>query len=172
MTATRVDYTSAISQAWQNLYDVVDTRSNVADPSTATTEIRKFVYARDPDVKKVGFSGYPYIVVNLPTIETVEGRRSADTKNSIVVWTTEIEVVTNDRGYNNQEGKGAEWNNSISDDIFQTFNSTTIRNSLRANGLANINLGASPVVVEEENNTLVYRRSFIITCMNRLQVST
>jgi hypothetical protein len=169
-TVARVDYTSLLSQPWENIFATVDNRTNVSDPSVGSAEHRKFVYSRDADVKKAGPAKFPYIVCNLPSI--THESYTADGKHCEVSWVVELEVVTSDVGANNQEGKGAEWNNRISDAIVKTFNDKTIKDTLRNTaGMAFFRPDSPGVTVEEMNNTLVFRRSFFLSCKTRMAVS-
>lgn len=157
-----VNYNNLFSESWQNVYDLVNNRSNVADPTTASTSNRKWVYTRDPDVKSISFKGFPYMIV-YPTNIDFSPEQTVDGEKKWVNWGVEIEVVTCDRGFNNLDGKGQTHIDAISDDIAETFNKTSNRNTLKANGLYFFRPDSTGVTVEEFNNTLVYRRSFILS---------
>lgn len=170
MTAVRIDRTNMLTQVRQNFVDLIDNKSNVADPTTATSEHRKWIYAREPDVKAADFAGFPYIVIHLATASFGE-MQSLNRKSSFVDFTQEIEVVTSDREFGDRNGKGAEDMDAMSDDILETLNSVTNRNTLRTNGINFVRPNVSYVVDEDFKNTKIYRRSFIIPSRTRMQVS-
>lgn len=160
--ATKVLYNNLVSESWQNIYDLINNKSNVVDPTTTVNEKRKWVYSRIPDVKASDFKGFPFIVVHPSTVDFGDFQ-SANRQMQVVAFTVEIEVFTCDRGFGNQDAKGMTYLDAISDDILQTLNSQTNRNTLAANGLNFMKPNVSSVSTEEFNNTLVYRRSFLIS---------
>jgi hypothetical protein len=154
-------YNNLFSQSWQNIYDIINSRTNVADPSSSSSQKRKWVYSRVPDVKSITFKDFPFIVVHPFTVnfgDTQTGNRQTQTVNFVV----EIEVFTCDRGSNNDDGKGMTYLDAISDDIVQALNSSTNRATLSGYGLKFVKPSGTDVNVEDFNNTLVYRRSFMV----------
>ena len=170
MTATAVNYSNALSEAWQNFYDLVNSSSNVSDPTVGSGEFRKWVYSRHPDVKDVKFAGYPYIVL-YPATYDGDSMGVLDGNSRLVSWALEIEVVSCDRGRNNMDGRGQSHCDTISNAIVKTLNNLTNRNTLRTNGLFDIRVKATDVVIESEADTLVYRRSIMVTARCRMKVS-
>jgi hypothetical protein len=167
--ASRVTYSTVFSQSWQNVYDVVNNRTYVPDPSGGTG--RKFVYSREPDVKAISFAGFPYVVVNGSGATFDKKSQSLDRKRTNVSFSAQIDIVTCDRGFGASDGQGFSQLNTICDNIAKTFNDATVRRSLQANSLSFANVDASEVVVEEFHNTLVYRRTLIVTFQTRMAVS-
>ena len=172
--ASRVSKTTLISEPWQNVFDLINSNSNVADPVTTAAEFRKWVYSRDPNVKKASFQGFPYIVVNPATAIFGEAGRaqSVDGKGRMVEWGIEVEVVSSDYGANNEDGKGNAHNNAISDDILEVFNDSTHRQTLKDNIMFFSMPQVTSVSVEQFKETLVYRRSILLTFKTRMQVSS
>jgi len=170
--ATTVTKSNLYSEPWQNVYDLINSRTNVNDPVATSSKFRKFVYSRDPDVKDSDFKGYPYIIVNLAEPEELDTAKSLDRKSKHYLWTVEIEVVASDRGANNKNGKGRIHLNAISDDIIETFNSVTNLNTLNNNLLYSFKIEAGGTVTEPNAEELVYRRSFILSFTAKLQVSS
>lgn len=159
------------SGPWTNVFSLVNNRSNVADPLRSSSEFRKFVYSREPDVKSSDFKGYPFIVVNGASM-TFDDKRSVNMKSAFVNWAMEIEIVSTDRGLNEEEGKGLSYMDSISDDVAETFNDVTNRKSLKAQRISFVDPNAGNVSTEPSRNELVFRRSFILTFKTRMQVSS
>lgn len=158
-----------LSQPWQNIFDVVDNRSNVADPVTASTEKRKFVYEREPNTKAAGFAGYPCVIVH--PAELTMGKKSADAKKAWIDWSVEVEIVTSDRGGPGQQGQGAAQMNAISDDVMQSFTDRTILNTLKANNIELVKPDVTDVSIDDLEETLVFRRSFLLSFRTRMTVS-
>jgi hypothetical protein len=161
MTATTVAHNNLYSESWNNIYSLINNKSLVADPSCPSTQSRKWVYARLPDVKDIAFSDFPFIVVHPAEInfgDSQTANRRIQSTNFII----EVEVVTCDRAFGNRDGCGAIDIDNISNDIVETFNSTSARNTLKSNGLAFFKPNGGSAIVEDFNNTLIYRRSFMI----------
>jgi len=159
--ASRVDKSNMLSESWQNVYDLINDKSNVSDPTTLPTQSRKWVYSREPDIKGSAFKGFPYIIVN-PAVLDFGDEQTGNRQIQSVNWSIEVEVVTSDRGFNNEGGKGQIQNDAISDDIIEAINNETNRKTLAGNGLRFFKPNVSGSVVEELKDTLVYRRSFLI----------
>src|SRR3990167_7887755 len=106
--ASQVDRGSILTQGWQNVFDLVKSNSSVADPLKGSADYRKWIFSREPDVKKLGFQSFPYIIVHPATVRfsDAQGRQRLDRKRRIVSWMVEVEVVTCDRGYGYGDGKG------------------------------------------------------------------
>lgn len=168
----RVSYSTMFSGPRAALHTIIDNRSYVGDPlQVSTTSKRKMVYAREPDVKSIGFAGYPYIIVR-PSTGRVS-KRTANMKSGEAEFGAEIEVVSSDRGNGSSDGQGMAHMDAISDDIAETFNNATVRNSLRtSDGLALADLDSTDVGDEDVHSTKVFRRSFFLQLKVRMAVST
>ena len=159
--------TSLFSSAYANILAVVDNRSNIADPANSTT--RKFVYSRVPNIK-VNFAGFPYIVLNQPSISM--NRASINAKRKNVIYAMEIEVHTSDKFVNgSMNGAGQTHLNNISDDLYETFNSSTIRGSLAALGIENVNITTNNVDIDTEHEEIVWIRGFTLNFNNKKSVN-
>lgn len=169
MTATKVTYNNIFTQVWQNVYDLINNRINVADPISlsSSSSYRKFVYTREPDIKSLDFSEYPFIIISPASTET-SGNQTLDSKKGALNSTIRIEVITCDRGFGNRDGRGSIDNDSISNDIAETLNNATNRTTLRNNGLPFLRVVASGAVPEESHNTLIYRRTIVVNLSNKM----
>lgn len=165
-----ITYLNLASEARTNVYNLINSYSNVADPTLMSTESRKWIYTREPDVKASDFKGYPFIIVHLAT-PSIEEKGSLSMKSRIVNWDIEIEIVTSDRGYGAKDGQGATQIDSISDDVLQTLMSKTNRLTLQGYGMYFALPKATDVVVEALGEELVYRRSIVASFSTRMQVS-
>jgi hypothetical protein len=161
MAATALTGNNLLSQARENIVVLLENQSNINDPTTTSAEYRKWIYSRDPDAKSLDFSSFPFIIVKPATLNFGE-EQTGNRKIRSLTWGIEVEVVTSDRGNNNRNGKGQEDNDSISDSILSTLNNETNRRTLAHNGLSFIQPDVNSVVVEDFNDTLVFRRSFLI----------
>lgn len=159
--ATTVAYNTMFSQSWQNVYDLINNKSNVADPTTPVSQFRKWVYSREPDIKSVDFAGFPYIIVNSTMLDE-DDEQTVDGSKKWVAWVCEVEIVTSDRAWNNIDGKGQTHLDTISDDLLEVFNSKTHRDTLSGNGLKFSKPTTSGMVTESLQDTLIYRRSLIL----------
>ncbi len=167
--ANAVVYTNLLSESRNNVVALI-TVSNIADPGIVSTEYRKRIYSRYPDVKAADFAGYPFLVVHPAQFDPDEGG-SLDGKHKFVSWIIEIEIITSDRGYGENDGKGLTHMDSISDDVLQTFLSMTNRATLSDNNMKFSNPKTTSVVTEDFNNERIYRRSIILNFKNRIPVS-
>lgn len=167
MTASTVEYDNLYSESWNNIYQML--LAQLDDPSDPSGN-RKFIYVRNPDVKSLTFKDYPYVVV--PPVEVTFGdKESLNRKSSMVNFNMEIEVVTADRAYGSRDAKGAVDNDTISDQLVEILNDATNRKTLSSNGLNFIRPNSTPATPETENNTLVFRRSFILSFSSRKRIS-
>lgn len=168
--ADRVNYTNMFSGPRANLVALIDNKSNVADPTTSTSEYRKWIYSRDPDVKSSSFAGFPLIIIHSSDFEQDEGG-SCDMKSKSVGWSIEIEILTSDRGYGSKDGQGMVHMDAISDDIGTTLFNVANRNTLQANSLFNLIFTSSRITTDVIGEQLVYRRVFSVELKTRMQVS-
>ena len=162
MTATKVVSSNLVSEAWNNVYSILTDRTLFSDPSGTSSSRRKWIYSRPPDTKKPGFS-YPYVVVYPATIDRGSEFRTANGQRQHYSWLIEVEIVSTDRGKNDEEGSGLALCDEIADSVFSVFNGSTVRTTLRNNGLlfSQVDGGGTPVI-EAENNQLVFRRTLFL----------
>lgn len=153
----KIDSTNLISEPRNNVVSLISDDSNVSDPVTTSAEYRKWIYSRDPDIKSSSFAGYPFIVIAPARIDT-SGGSSLDSSKRFVNWTIDIEVVSSDRGYGDNDGKGLTYNDLITNDILQTLLDVDNRKTLRSQGMAFGKPVVSDVLIEPLKQELTYRR--------------
>ena len=168
--ANQVTYTKLFSESRNNVVALI-TSSNVSDPTISSAEFRKWIYSREPDVKASSFKGYPYLIVHPCDLDIEAEKGSLDGKSKFIFWDIEVEIVTSDRGYGENDAKGLANIDAISDDLLQTFMSMTNRKTLSTNSMKFVNPTTTAVGTEVIENELVYRRSIMISFKSRIQVS-
>lgn len=168
--ASQVTKSNLFSESRNNVTALMTT-TNISDPVSGSSEYRKWIYSRDPDVKATDFSGYPFIIVNPSNVDIEKEKGSLDMKSKFVFWDIEIEIVTSDRGYGENDGKGLSHIDSISDDLIETFLKKTNRLTLSNNSMKFTNPETTSVNTEVVHKELVYRRSIILSFKSRIQVS-
>lgn len=126
-----VTKSNLITQSYANLYNLINTRTNVANPIDPSGT-RKLVYEREPNEKNYEFKGYPIIILRRPTLDPSEP--SLDGKQKNISWEFEIEIRCSNK-IRNWEGYGAKWVDEITDDILETINDDTNKRALRAYGM-------------------------------------
>jgi hypothetical protein len=169
--ADKVTYSSMIGEPRDNVVALL-TSTNVPDPTlgASSSEFRKWIYSRRPDVKATDFKGYPVLVV-YPCDTITEKGGSKDGKKKFMSFSVEIEVITSDRGYGANNAKGLVHMDTISDNILKTFMNITNRKTLIANGLPFANVDPSKVIPDEISNEQVYTRSFFLNFRGWMAVS-
>ena len=168
--ASQVTYTNLFSESRANVIALL-TSTNVPDPTISSTEVRKWIYSREPDVKSTDFKGYPYLVVHPSDLDIEEEGGSLDGKSKFVYWDIEIEIITSDRGYGEKEGTGMTNMDTISNNLIKTLMNKTNRNTLSTNSMKFVNPTTMSVGTEVVANELVYRRSIMLSFKSKIQVS-
>ena len=168
--ANQVTYENLFSESRNNVVALV-TSSNVADPTLSSAEFRKWIYSREPDTKSSDFSGYPLLIINSSDIDIEKEGGSLDGKSKFVFWDIEVEIVTSDRGYGENDGKGLTHMDTISNSLIKTFMNVTNRKTLSTNSMAFVNPTTTAVGTEVVSNELVYRRSILLSFKSRIPVS-
>ena len=153
------------SQAYANIYNLINTRTNVVDPVNSAGS-RKFVYTRDPRVQGRGFKGYPFIIINpvdIPFNNPSFNRKTKDTefRLTIEVWSSDDIVGRQDNG--------AQYLDSISDDVVEALNAN--ESTLAGYGLHNMKIESSPADTIEVVNNFIFTRTFTISFENRMLLS-
>ncbi len=173
MTASRITYSTILSQARENIYDIINSASNVADPISSSAQTRKWIYSRFPDVKASNFTGYPFIILTPANVTYSEDRgKSLDLKSNIVEWSIEINIYASDRSYNGgSEGNGYIHITDISDDIVKTFNDVAIKKTLMTNNIQFANIKSTSNDVEDIDKERIFYQSFMLTFRTKMQVS-
>lgn len=161
-----VNYGNLFSRSRDNIVNLL--KNNVSDPTVSSSEYRKWIYSREPDVKANDFKGFPFMIVHPAVLSFDE--KTINGQIRTVNWGIQIEVITSDREFGNNDGNGSTHLDSISNEIVMYLNDSTNSNTLRTNGLFFIDTNATSVVVESFNNTLTYRRSFMLSFKNKMKV--
>jgi len=154
-----------LSQSYANIYNLIDDKSNVPDPSGSDT--RKMIYRRDPLVKGTSFKGYPCIIIN-PASITFENY-GMDGSRANVGWEINIEILCSDTIRNNN-AMGAEWCDELTESILYTLNDTTNRKTLRSYGMANIvpDIGdVNLIIISQER---IFSRTITLKFNKRLEI--
>ena len=168
--ANQVTYTNLFSESRNNVVALV-TSTNVSDPTISSAEFRKWIYSREPDVKSSDFSGYPFLIIHPSDIDIEKELGSLDGKSKFVYWDIEVEIITSDSGYGENDGKGLSNIDTISNNLIKTFMNITNRKTLGTNSMKFINPITTAVGTEVMHNELVYRRSIILSFKSRIKVS-
>jgi len=117
------------TNAHTNIFSYVNNRNYITDPRhpSSTTTQRDFIYDYDPILKDPNFGDFPFIVVNLPTIDY--GKTSSNGKVKWITWTQQLVVRTM------RSGSGNTYLNTdmldIVDDLHGMFNNETVKSALR-----------------------------------------
>jgi len=169
--ADQVTYENLFSESRNNVVALI-TSTNVPDPTVSSAEFRKWVYSREPDVKASDFKGYPFIIVHPCDLDIEKELGSLDGKSKFVYWDIEIEIITSDRGYGENDGKGLSNIDTISNNLIKTFMNITNRKTLGTNSMKFVNPTTTAVGTEVMHNELVYRRSIILSFKSRIKISS
>jgi len=167
--ASQVTYSNLFSESRDNVKDLIS--ANVTDPTTSSAEYRKWIYAREPDVKASDFAGYPFIIINPSDVDIGE-KGSVDGKSKPVEWNIEIEIVTSDRGYGENDGQGLSHMDTISNSVMSVLLDMTNRTTLSGNSMKFSQPTTTAVTTEVVHNELVFSRSILAPFKSRIQVST
>lgn len=139
---TSVTYDKLYSAPSENIFSIIDTRANVADPrDPQAIKNRKFVYNSEPKAKATDFGQYPYIICE-DAIPGIPAGTRATKEREFFSWTHVITVRTVSKGSgNNRTDTGLTDMRNIVDDILQTFKNTTIKGTLRGYNQYDVQIG-------------------------------
>jgi len=166
----RVTYDKLFSESRKNVILLLS-KSNVPDPISSSSEYRKWIYSSSPDVKSVGFSGYPLLIVNHADVDILD-RSLLSGKTNNVEWNIEVEIVTSDRGNGNKAGMGAMQMDSISDNIMKTFCDVENRKVLSSQSMNFSRPITTAVTTDVVQNEKVFRRSILLSFSSKIKVSS
>ena len=159
-----------LSLAHANVYNLVNNRSNVSDPSypsdSGTTRSRdNFVHVRMPDIGSPNFRGYPFIIVHPATVSF--SKYSLEGTKSKAKWGVIIEVQSSDRrNVGVGAGQGMPHMDSISDSLIQLFNSQSTQNHFQDLNMFNSQADVNSVEVTNFAGERLFRREFIVKFEN------
>ena len=163
-----------MSQAHINIYDTINNRSNIVDPKNPNNTSRNFVYKNDPWSKGSDYNSYPYIIARFPDLEL--DATSIDGKSKDISWKMKISVRTLIGGAVNNlnnESSGITDMYSIIDDLNQTFNSETVKASLRLNNVYNLNLSVvDNDEFQDSNKKRILETDMVLEFDTRMDVSS
>ena len=167
-----VTYSNLVTAVRDNIVEII--QDNVTDPISSASYKRKWLYSRTPDTKSRDFSGFPYIVIPSPQISlsnSKTGQHSIDMSKREVTWETEITIHASDRGWANNNGRGLEFVNLISNQLLMNFLDIDLRQQLHDVGMFFSTPEISRVDVIEQNNTLLYEVSVFLSFSVRMRTS-
>lgn len=177
MTSAALDRTNLHTQVFWNFYNLLNNRSNVVDPrSPESVKVRKFVHAHEPYLGR-GFDGYPFLIVNQPVVG-IGSVRLADDINAEVNGEFVVEVRSSDKAVEDvtaedSHGKGLKWLNEVTDDVIQTLNAVSNRNTLRSRNIGFVRTETGNVdFIEVEGETIYSREVRVLFRTALLAVSS
>jgi hypothetical protein len=167
---TAVTRTNIFSVPFDNLFTVLNNRSNIADPRDATGT-RKFVYDAEPFVKAIDFSAFPYIVLKQPILSMDQA--SADSRHKWLRYRHQLLIRTAKLGSGGSRSDAGHADMQvIIDDVLETFNSVMVLSGLRSQGM--FHLKAEVVAYDDigtESQQAIYESTIEITYDFRQLVS-
>jgi len=168
---TAIDYKTIQSNAYDNIYSILNTRTNVKDPRSVTnTNNRTFVHNSDPEDKALDFNEYPYIVLLFATV--MKDKPTNDGKVMEVSWTQRMIIrCARDGSSNSVRNIGRTDFLNICDDLHQTFTDLTIRQTLTDNNIRNVKINQITNTQVSINDITVYESEYELTFKTRLTVS-
>lgn len=168
MAIANITNTTLISQPRENIFRLLNDRTNVPDPIDDSGK-RKFVYTREPNHKERSFAGYPYVIVRDPTLR--QDAHSVSRATAQVEWEQEVEIQSSDVMSNSTHtGRGLEYLNDIVDDIVTFFGSAAGRKTLRQKGHFNVRLQVDRAEEVELDTENAFRAVILITYSLRVNV--
>jgi len=162
-----ISRTKLFSQAFHNIYNLINTRSNIPDPLGGSS--RTMVYKREPDAKGGSFKGYPFIIiypVNASLSKFTVGNKKAE-----LVYEFDVEVRSSNRMLRPHDGKGAEYLDEISDALYATLDSKTNKDTLREYGMYNLIVNTESTDVVDVYQERIYVRRFRVVFTQMMTVS-
>lgn len=172
-----INYTNIESKAYSNIFEIVDDRTKIVDPkrksmTNASVQKRMFVYDSDPFEKSINFDDLPYIILELPVISDSPESHSVDSTKSNISWTQKIVVRTKRESSSKVDvDRGRTDILDICDDLFQTFNSRTVKDSLYGFNMKHLTISKVRQDVYAMNTNDIYEAEFELKFSSRLAVS-
>lgn len=167
------------SQAYSNIFELVDDRSKVVDPkrksmTNASSQKRKFVYDSDPFEQGINFDDLPYIILELPEVSDEEDSHSLDGTKQDIFWTQKVTVRTKRESSSKVDAdRGRTDMLDICDDLFQTFNDTSNKDTFRGYNMHDLRIVKTDSGSYALNNSQeIYESILEISYNTRLAVSS
>ena len=172
MASGNITKSSLISQAHENVKSLIDNRSNVSDPIQPNPggldKLSKFVYTKQAKIFSTNFKGYPFIIVKKPIM--VPSVMSLSSSRARIDWEIIIEVMCSDNIRGNSD-KGAAYTEQIVDDILETLNDTSNKNTLRNFGMAHFLPAVEDFDTIDLGNESIFVARLTIPFRKRLDIS-
>jgi|TARA_R100000501_G_scaffold17331_1_gene32143 hypothetical protein len=164
LSSGRVNSTNLVRQSFANVYNLINTRSNVADPADSTGA-RKFVYVRMPNLGRA-FQGFPFVVVN--RVMPMKRKGTTSLTKSIVDYNFTIMIYTQDSSSDSLGNpSGADQADTITDAVRETLDSASNRKTLITQGMSQIEYEVDSDVDELDGRT-VFVTEFDVNFVNNL----
>ncbi len=170
--STGITYENIFSQSHALIFNILNDRGNIPDPNDSTGN-RKFVYEREPRELGFSFQGYPVVIVNLFDVADNPDIRVLDESKKMLLYTVEVSVWTRDKKSDSLgDPSGAQTLNEISDNIIKTLNTATNNRTLHNCGLKGMNQASSPSSWVDQNNKMIFMRTFELNFSNFMSMRT
>ncbi len=158
LDSARINSGNIIRQSVSNIYNLINSRSNVPDPNDDDGE-RKFVYINKlPNTTARNFKGFPFILVS--TVRPTKRPGSASFSKSFIDYDVFITVYSQNKGHESEGTPlGAEMRDTISDSVNEALNSASNQKTLLYQGMGRI---AFDMDFEEEDNFDDYNKTVFI----------
>lgn len=171
MGTARIDRTTIESAAYDNVFALMNNRSNIADPRASSASGRPFIVDSDPLAKGINFGDFPYVVLQLPTLEYT--RDSINGKHKFLEWKHMIIVRTVRSGSGgNKVDTGRSDMLAISDDLQEMFNSISVRQQFLDLNMSNMKLTKIDTDTLILDQDYLYEATYELTYNVRLTIST
>ena len=133
--AVQVTRTNLFSESRTNVVDLIT--ANVSDPISGSSEYRKWVYSRYPDVKSNDFQGYPFIVLPETSLDNDDPiTLNQDFRNESLDY--EIEIYAD---FNDESARVS----TLGDEVVYAILKSSNQDTLLSNGLAYPQVTSSPI---------------------------
>lgn len=164
-TSAALSRSNLYTQVFWNVFNLINTRTNVIDPTDASGS-RKLVYAREPSVNARNFEGYPLIIVHPASVNRGE-LHMGDDKVAEISSEVVIEVRSSTNWFrkstaDDPHGKALSFLDDMSDDVMETLNSVSNRNTLRGNNIGFVEMEGRSVETIDVSGETIFVREFVI----------
>lgn len=155
---TSIDNTNLASAVRENFRKVLE--DNISDPTNS--EKRKFIYERSPHVKGSDFDGYPILIIQDYSTESV----SENLNDHLVFWegTFEVHVEASEDMPDHFD--------TLSDKLMETFKGSKPRENLGSQGITRVSIDRNQrntsIDVKDE---FIFRREVEISFLMTIDMS-
>lgn len=166
--SARITASNVAKQAFWNLYNLINNRSNVPNPND-TSGNTKFVYRRLPHLGR-NFVGFPFIVVS--RTKPSKGKGVINLSKVFRSYDFTISVYSQDKSSDaSGDPQGAEQADIITDSITETLDNPTNRKTLIGYGMAKLEYDIDSEETDVDGRT-VFMSEFDIRFENNLSPTT